>query len=151
MLDNRQEGNGMCNAYDIEYVYGLSLGVGGIQMDCESGNPENTCQSRACSCDADFIMKMINFDFAAAYTPSLKHTDADENMQFDFAAECETKPTEVTARECCGDYPERRPFNASPGSTMACCNEVNIYNSAYLTCCADGSVVALGNACPETN
>jgi hypothetical protein len=146
--DNREDGLGACNAHDVQYEYALSLGVGGIQMDCVNGNGHDTCEARACCCDAGFIMKLINFDFAGKYDANLKHHDDNENVVFDYSGVCGAgEPNGETIEHktaCCGDYPERAPYNEAH---MMCCANTNVFNPAHLECCDDGSVIALGNTC----
>lgn len=151
MVDGRSEGN-VCSAYDVRYDYQLTLGAGGVQMDCANVNVPGSCEYRGCTCDADFIMKMLNFDIAAVHNPLYKHQDkVTGDPIFDHAAECQVQPpSDNLERSCCGSYPDRRPYRSGADSPMKCCEAKTIYNSAYLNCCSDGSVVALGNSCEDT-
>ena len=45
---------------------------------------------------------------------------------------------QLPANECCGNYPDRFPFNSENG-TRGCCHG-KTFDSANLMCCVDGSV-----------
>jgi len=138
-LDSKGEGKGSCNAENISYSSSIGINLlGPLPFSITCHDPADSCEHRSCMCDSKFISDFIT----AAPTPEPMY----KHPSFDFNASCTTVESHAT-RECCGSYPDRRPYNADPNSSMECCHEVTIYNTDYLTCCVDGSVVNLGGVC----
>jgi len=145
-LDSKKEGKGVCNAFAQTYDFTVLINLISTPMfGMQCNDPADTCEHRACTCDGGFIEALLTT--TVVVDTSKQHQDDNNNPVFDFATECVVTETH-SVRDCCGSYPDRRPYNMGMGSSMACCNNVSIYNSDYLGCCANGSVVASGNPCP---
>merc|ERR1711970_1326011 len=114
----------------------MTMGINGIQMNCGS-NDADSCAMHGCECDSDYVKKMMSVDIGSMHNTAYKHDNG-----FDHSAECGFAHTAVSERDCCGDYPDRRPYRTD--SQMMCCVNTNIFNSETLECCADGTVVAIG-------
>ena len=49
-------------------------------------------------------------------------------------------------RQCCGAYPQRKPFTYSGLDGMACCAN-SIFNQKFHYCCENGSLSSIGDVC----
>merc|ERR1712025_1028949 len=135
-----------CNIENTPYEVGFSPTTG--RVDCEV-NP-STCQKQICLCDEKLsfsILEKID-QFNDAYF--LKNAD------FNHEAECVKAPSvnsggngacdaqetsDAGSMQCCGEYPERFPFNDKAGC-ISCCDG-KTYNTHKKSCC-DNSIKAFG-------
>jgi len=120
--------------------------VGNIKSACDSVNKE-TCQYRSCTCELQFSQAIVQLFFSGyVYDPFFKHEKGyswNENCPpYCTGGNCGGSRTEL---DCCGEYPERVPFNVK---NRACCSKRKTYVMSKEVCCEDGSVVGFLESCP---
>ena len=81
----------------------------------------NTCKSAICECDKHTILEFASvIDF---YDP-LAHAF----NGFEPQNECTLRPVDIHAgkasMDCCGEYPNRKPFNQNGSKNFMCCDGV---------------------------
>merc|ERR1712178_54259 len=133
--------------------------------ECGSRNPGDTCAATACAVDANFIRGVVNYLAFNSLNQTLngflgfdgevcgvrQHTGTTANPEMfttdastTEAPNAQTTITTLTApipsHDCCGQYPQRFPFQTQNGG-RACCESVNgngvTYSTSFLECCAD--------------
>jgi len=80
-------------------------------------DPAGTCPNAICQCDKDMITGFK--EFLDVYNPSYSAFQGG----FDSMTQCELKPKDPAKPKakmnCCGEYPNRRPFNSNE---FSCCD-----------------------------
>lgn len=118
----------------------------GIFQACSDENAGDICKTRTCSCDTNFVYRLIEIFFdATSFDEQPQH---DQNG-FDFENECPRRDDAGSlVKECCGTYPKRFPFGLREGQ-RACCVD-RTYNPFNLNCCganADGEGILQISIC----
>ena len=93
-----------------------------------------------------FKFKKMNFeDFMSSCTGEV---DPSINTQLFDNANRQVPVGFDTSRErqCCGEYPKRRPFIKTETGN-ACCNNKSIFDQKFSHCCPNGNVVKIGEVC----
>jgi len=130
------EDNEICKPGQIEYNVNVnSISNQGALLVCQ--HPLNTedCQVHVCSCEVNFISKLLQLFFSGVtFNPDLHHDTWTQHQDI-----CVVNTNEgPSTMDCCGTYPDRKPFRQE--STTECCQNMRLYDSEKLFCCADGTV-----------
>jgi len=123
------------------------LGDGSI--DCESGNLDQHKQD-LCKCDAQFAIAMGAIWDDATYSHANWGGKNNDAYTLDYDNVCVASGAGLTADACCGDYPNRTPYDSN---NKDCCTDGTgangkLYSLVSGECCMDGSVASLGVGCP---
>lgn len=108
--------------------YAFTLNTGGSSIDCSANT--DPCKLNVCECDKQFAIEMAGiWDDATMDTFYWlnKYNVKLGTVVFDKPSICTVAGLGAENNDCCGNYPERRPYS----------------NLAY-QCCTDGSVKGLG-------
>lgn len=110
------------------------------------------CQRNKCECSVNMVNKLTQI------------ADEVETQKLTFNEFMDTCVTEVDAsintemgarsqsfngeryRQCCGQYPDRKPYTYSGLNGMSCCANT-IYNQKFQYCCENGSLSRIGDVC----
>lgn len=114
-----------------------------LEDQCIDNNPDDTCAQRACIIEGNFVLDVLqNFLINRKFDPTLNHAHP---FNFDPTQNCNvgdpltiqsSNPLSQTVEiECCGNYPNRKPFKNVNGNRMCCGGK--IYNPFVHTCCED--------------
>jgi hypothetical protein len=118
--------------------YRYQIGSDGSITCNGNADPE---KSALCECDAEFARELGS----TWQDDKFNRTLWDNKNNNDFTLESEfvcTKNGNQLNDECCGSYPNRMPFSSD---SIECCAVGNgIFNVAFQECCADGSIVNIG-------
>ena len=131
-----EENNEQCNT-PTERAY-VSPGMrsfntpGEIQFACRERNTDE-CGFRECCCEVAFSQKLINLFFDGI----IFDTEGRHDGGFIWADECPIvrEPAKIG---CCGNYPDRAPFNREK---RGCCRN-KPFDLSKEKCCADGTIDA---------
>lgn len=129
MRDAEDEGDS-CTPWEVTYTVGS--GQAGAVAECTATNAGNNCATRACIVEQTFVAGLVDFFILQQGSISV----------LDGPFDCSTASanTGVSAKSCCGSYPDRFPFRTNNGD-RACCG-TRTYNTQTLSCCdADSSSV----------
>jgi len=141
-FDGEQEGEA-CDPWSTDYQADFSHNNDNknISATCMNSQNSRNCEWRTCSCEMNMIASFFKLLFSPTLTfdESFKHENG-----FDWELECPVSGV-ASNRQCCGLYPNRRPYDDGP--TRSCCHHRNIYNPANAQCCEDGSTVSFGDSC----
>lgn len=133
-LDSLEDSE-ICKPGEIDYNVNVnSISNQGSLLACQ--HPLNTedCQVHVCSCEVNFISKLLELFFSGVtFNPDLHH---DTWTQVEEVCQNTGNPGPSTM-DCCGMYPNRKPFRLE--SSTECCKNMKLYDSEKLFCCADGS------------
>ena len=127
-----------CKPYQVDYVSGFNSQsffntAEMLKLACEQNN-DNDCATTACITEGNFVRDIILEVIVNGYFDvSKKHANG-----FDVNVECNHKTGTHAQRVCCGEYPNRFPYNSKDG-VKGCCGQ-NVYDTAMFECCQDGSV-----------
>ena len=114
--------NGACDP-EGGYKYTVDSSTGAISC---SSNTE-LCKQRACECDKKFAEDLGALWDDASFDYTMWNNKNNALATLDYASTC-VKLAGNPNTDCCGTYPERRPYS-------------NVVNE----CCVDGSVKTIGN------
>jgi len=91
---------------------------------------QNTCRRAICECDRRLAMDLAKLEDTASMDFHSKYGT------FNFQEQCVPQCTGSSCPkwdQCCGDYPERFPYNSQDGAKQ-CCGQKTYYKSV-LSCC----------------
>merc|ERR1712226_312951 len=132
-----------CAAWEVAYTQPDSLDTSDILNECEAVNGADTCESRACIIENQFMHDFFNALLISQVDPQLETYS--HAQDFTVEGGCPTVIGEASARECCGAYPERFPYRTL-GGVRQCCAPAGVpYNSAVYDCCDDGTTAVTCN------
>ena len=100
-------------------------------ISCDDQKNKDPCKRNACECDKNFALEFAKIWDDATFNRYFwknKFNIKAGTPTFDMDASCQVTSFGNPKNECCGGYPERKPFN-----------------SVLYDCCADGSVKAIGS------
>jgi len=149
LVDGQKDGAAADEVCDEPYntVYNSGVGIGDLFIACSAANPGDACGSRVCSCEGSFVENLLAFFIGGgSIDPSQKHANG---FVFDARdGDCAvTKTGAVSEEDCCGDYPQRRPFKLlTTGGERGCCGTRIFSNAAGMQCC-DASISKIGYTC----
>ena len=106
-----------------------------LRLTCEQTN-DNDCSTTACITEGNFIRDVILEVVVNGYFDVSKtHANG-----FDVNVECHHKEGTPSNnhRSCCGEFPNRFPFQSKDGA-RGCCGHA-LYDTNMFECCQDGSV-----------
>lgn len=121
---------GICDAVDEEYKGPSLIRVQqvGVLQACSEENNDDPCKTRVCSCDTNFVYKLMEGFFAGiVFDATPQHSGS-----FDIEASCPKGSHNAANKDCCGIYPKRFPYGVS--ANRQCCVS-KTYNPASLNCC----------------
>ena len=98
------------------------------------------CAIDACIVESYFVILAFQ-DFVGLQNHG---TDLLHANGFDPHTSCPINSGRKSEYECCGEYPDRKPFKTHSGHKQCCGNE--IYNVVTTNCCADGTLSK--DSCP---
>merc|ERR1712110_156354 len=111
IFDGKQDGE-VCYPWETNYTILSAHANKGLKRKCARSNPRDDCAFRTCCCETQFAEDLFDLYFESAvtgvtnYNSGLKHSKG-----FDWDAECVASPPNEFERGCCGEYPERYPYN----------------------------------------
>ena len=144
-IDGRQEGN-ECNPATQQYSVPVirDVNTDGSYVACNQMNTNDLCKIRTCCCDLNFAKDLLEFFFSGQILdPDLKHSNG-----FSMDESCPTCSgpwCKQGEKQCCGDYPERYPYNTKNGDRACCWTKT--YNTNKLQCCENTFVKKLTQSC----
>ena len=112
-------------------------GDGSISCDA---NPD-AHKRDLCLCDARYAIELGKIWDDNTYNYQLWNAKKNAQFNFDYQNVC-VRSGLTDADQCCGNYPERYPFDSS---TRLCCGGSQTYNDVTHDCCPDNSVKSLGS------
>lgn len=110
--DGKQEGE-TCYPWETKYDLLSVHNNKGLRRKCARSNPNDDCAFRTCCCETRFAEDLFRLYFESAatgivnYSRNLKHKHG-----FNWENECKYSPPDEFKKGCCGEYPERFPYNA---------------------------------------
>jgi len=126
----------ICKPGQIEYNVNVnSISNQGALLACQHPLNTDDCQIHVCSCEINFINRLLQLFFSGVtFNPDLHHDTWTQHKEV-----CvHDQNAGPSTMECCGSYPDRKPFRLE--STTECCKDMRLYDSEKLYCCADGTV-----------
>merc|ERR1711976_994016 len=69
-----------CSPLSTNYTIGDFFSGHQIANECQKANPGNSCASRVCSCEVQFVSQLVSVFFRLSdnYNPSFKHSSGFE-------------------------------------------------------------------------
>lgn len=113
-----------------------------IVDNCAAANSGDSCGARTCEIETKFL----NSVFANLQVGNIPNTLQFSQAQgFNRQANCVGYVGTQQDKQCCGDSPNRHPYDAA---IKSCCAASGYgYFSGIETCCANGDIVAAGDSC----
>lgn len=100
-------------------------------ISCDDQKNKDPCKRNACECDRNFALEFAKIWDDSTYNRYFwknKFNIKAGTPTFDMDSTCQVTSFGSPKNQCCGSYPERKPFN-----------------SVLYDCCADGSVKSVGS------
>jgi len=150
-LDPANNGNA-CVPWEVDYLSASGGGFDMINMLCQTlntlGSDDKECAIATCKMESLFVLNILGLVGIGNGIDSQFHHDNG------FVADQQTCPTVVGGgsddRECCGDYPYKRPYNPKNGANECCTNGdsfVQVFQPVTHFCCLDDRVLPTGEVC----
>lgn len=140
-----------CLPWNTQYEQVTTV-VGQDHLDlCTTANSGNgQCSIDACAIESLYVslFQDLRNNQNLAFTDEFKHDNA--AWPAIEAAMCVGPSGGDNADiQCCGAVPTRYPFNVN-SPVKECCENTQIFNNVFFTCCNDGqgTVVGTGESCP---
>jgi len=121
-----------------EGKYRWSQNVDG-SINCNA-NPDQH-KKDLCLCDADYAMELASVWDDSTFNYALWNNKKNKLYNFDAQNTCVAAAYNGDM-QCCGDYPNRYPYNAD---TRNCCLSTKTYDPNFEDCCNDGSTASTGS------
>lgn len=150
-IDPANNGN-PCVPWEVEYLPGTGSGFAGINSLCETFNTifsstDKECAIAVCKIESLFILNLIALAGGNGINSAYHHDQG-------FVPNRQNCPTVVGGgpddRECCGNYPYKRPFHTRNGANDCCTNDgsyVQVYQPLTHFCCNNAQVLPNGELC----
>jgi len=151
-IDSSNDGN-PCVPWEVSYLPGNGGGFNSINVLCETlntlGGTENSeCAVATCKIESLFVLNIL------ALAGIENGIDDQYHHDNGFVANRQNCPTVVGGgpddRECCGDYPYKRPYHTRNGANECCTNAgsfVQVYQPLTHFCCNNEQVLPNGEFC----
>lgn len=107
-----------------------------LNIECDASNIGNACAARICRVEGWFVQNVLKIAFSRGI--QVDDQFSHDRGGFDAQNVCTIIPGMFSDKECCGEYPKRRPFK-NQGGARQCCNGAT-YNALINKCCSDGSI-----------
>jgi len=140
-----------CDADTSNYHhYIIGTDIQGGQAVCNTYMSEySVCVQNTCRCDEELAL-------ALAYAVNDRSIDFDTNNGFDHVKQCSSNGTggnnsnngnsnnglSESTIQCCGEYPNRFPYNTKGGTTQCCGSRT--YNRNQHECCENSFLTSVG-------
>ena len=117
------------------------MGLDNLNFVCDGFNNVNPitgaglCANAACKIEGKFVLEMFNMFVTGTPIDHSVHHAA--NFDYDNTCVNSGKGQGPSEKQCCGDFPVRRPYKTYDGS-RACCGS-SVYDATIKECCSDGS------------
>lgn len=109
-------------------------------LSCD-GNDEDHKRD-LCECDRFYAVEMGKVWDDLSYNMTYWNAKNNAEFDFDYANVCVQQYGPGSSDDCCGDYPERYPYDSN---TKMCCDEAGkAYDDSMYECCMDGRIVIAG-------
>lgn len=134
--------------YNVPFLFSNNRNA--IETNCIAANPNDNCAQALCMCQVNWLNNVLQVGFGGnGVSPALSHDNFD-------GSQCATSRGGSTGQQdndgsssirepktCCGNYPERFPFNLKNSS---CCDvDGNIFDPNTKMCCDTVGVSDLGS------
>lgn len=124
--------NPKTHAWDVE-------GNGFFGLDCSSANAGDLCAESLCSCNTNFVIQLFSLQWQLVFDQTYKHSNGFQKN------DCKLANLGSGEHQCCGYWPHRYPYAVDSG--RECCGEHTLYSPINEQCCANGSIVKMGEIC----
>ena len=113
-----------------------------LRAACETENPGDTCQSRACTVENNFKIRIVQLFLSLGVDNAIDQTYSHDTLggSFDPFAQCTVSRLSPGDQECCGQYPVRFSYKPQNGARACCQSSGKTYDPSRLQCCEDGRV-----------
>lgn len=151
-IDPANDGN-PCVPWEVDYLPGNGGGFGQVNALCEAlntigGATNKECAIATCKIESQFILNILALaGIQNGINPIYHHNNG-------FVANRANCPTVIGGgpddRECCGNYPFRRPFHLRNGANECCtdgASYVQVFQPLTHFCCNDQQVLPNGELC----
>jgi len=130
--------------------------LNGTKFECDHliGSP---CQYNTCLCSTNMAEKLVKkidkfefekLSFGDFMTKCTSEVDFQINTQMIDIFSSQRGLVTKKERQCCGQFPNRKPFTHSGSTGLACCNENILFNQRIDHCCPNsGEVIKHGDIC----
>jgi len=151
-IDTANNGNA-CVPWEVSYLPGTGGGFSGINSLCELLNTiinsdDKECAIATCKIESLFVLNILALAGIENGIDSQFHHDEG------FVANRQNCPTVVGGgpddRECCGEYPYKRPYHTRNGANECCTNDgsfVQVFQPLTHFCCLNDRVLPTGEVC----
>lgn len=134
-----------CVPWEVFYLPGTGGGLPGLHPTCEGFNA-NECARKACKIEGSFVLQL----FSLLFDPNALNDAYRPSNGFDQNDNCPTVPGGGPAdRECCGAYPNRKPYHTRNGNNECCTDNADftkVFQPLTHVCCTT-HVVEVGTDC----
>lgn len=133
-----------CDPTDKGYTFEGIGGAGSSQTRLSCLDAEGTCARAICECDIN-LAKNIHEYLESNYTR--KYSSKEDPERHTFEENCKPMLRDLTKQvpdSCCGEYPNRFPFDSLQGSKSCCAGKTFLLD--YFNCC-DGELKGIEQSC----
>jgi hypothetical protein len=141
-----------CIPWNVDYEI-VPFGIGSDFFDlCTTANAAlGKCAIDACAVESEFVSTIQDaFNTGTSVEPTFVHSDPNFEANIkdvDCVGNSAGNDFDI---QCCGVVPTRYPFNILAPNKQCCTDgtdETQVFNNAFEQCCADGSVIGIGETC----
>ena len=153
-IDSNNNGN-PCVPWEVSYLPGNGGGFSQINTLCEvlntlGGSTNKECAIATCKMESLFVLNILALAGAGGIDSQYHHNNG-------FVPNRQNCPTVIGGgpddRECCGEYPYKRPFHTRNGANECCTNGgsyVQVFQPLTHFCCGNEQVLPQGELCDST-
>jgi len=129
--------------------------LNGTRFTCDHLD-SGSCQHNKCLCATNMVDRLFGklpefeftkFSFPVFMAECVTEIDPSINTQMVDVFDSQRGLRIEKTRQCCGEYPKRKPFTYTTTTGLACCADQNIFDQKYYHCCPNGDVLRLGDVC----
>ena len=136
-IDSLMRDEEICSPRQVDYLVDLGkIQQNGVLNNCLANNPGDLCAAHSCSCEVSFIKNWMDLFFSRDF---IFESDFHHDV-WEFETGCQKQVSAPSVLECCGQYPNRVPFDIGGNSKTECCDNKVLYNSEKLKCGKNGSL-----------